>query len=79
MMEVVGILGSICFALCGVPAAYEAWKFKTCSYSWPFLLMWMIGEVLTSAYVIYLMDWILLFNYAANFICLLIIMYYNKK
>lgn len=78
-MEYVGLAGSILFALCGVPAAYSAIKDRTCQYSWPFLWMWFLGEVLTSIYVIYLEEWILLLNYGANFICLIILMYYNKR
>lgn len=78
-MEVIGMLGSICFAICGIPAAYQAWREKVCYYSWMFLGLWGAGEVLTAAYVIYLQDWILLFNYGCNFICLLVLIRYNKR
>lgn len=78
-MEIVGWIGSICFAICGLPAAYEAIRDKACSYSWTFLALWGIGEVFTSIYVIYLGNLALLFNYGMNFICLVILIYYNKR
>lgn len=78
-MDVVGLVGSICFAICGVPAALDAWRRKGCCYPWSFLLLWLVGEVLTSAYVLYLGNWILMINYVVNLICLLVIIRYNRK
>lgn len=72
------MLGSICFAICAIPGAYEAIKNKACYYSWPMLLLWLAGEILTSIYIMYLGNLILLLNYGVNGICLAILLYYNQ-
>lgn len=78
-MESLALIGSICFAICGVPGAYEAYKKGTCDYSWGFLWLWAIGEACLAVYSIHIKEYILLLNYAGNGICLAIIMYYNKR
>ena len=77
-MELIGLLGSICFAISGIPPAYQACKSGVCHYPWAFLLLWSAGELLTTVYVIYKQEWILLLNYGFNFICLVILIKFNK-
>ncbi len=79
MIELIGLLGSICFALCGVPAAWEAYKNKHCHFAWGFLWLWAVGEILTLIYVLAVQEWILLLNYGVNLICIIILMYYNQR
>ena len=77
-MEYIGWIGSILFAACGIPQAYESYtKGNSNGLTWAFLLMWLGGEILTLAYIIPKMDWPLLFNYINNLICLLIILFYK--
>lgn len=79
MIEVIGWIGSILFALCGLPQALMAWKNKNSDgLSWIFLMMWFFGEVFTFTYVVTKEDVLpLLVNYSLNFVFLLIIMWYK--
>jgi len=79
-MEYIGWIGSILFAACGIPQAYESYnKGNSNGLTWAFLLMWFFGEVLTLIYIIPKLDYPLLFNYSCNLICLLIILRYKIK
>lgn len=78
MIETIGWIGSILFALCGVPQAFKSIKDgNSDGLSWLFLLMWFFGELLSMVYAIHLKLWPLLFNYSFNFFCLLIVIYYR--
>lgn len=79
MMEVVGWIGSILFALCAVPQAWQSWRQKhSDGLSWSFLLMWFFGEVLTIIYVLQKEDVApLLANYCFNIALLLVIIWYR--
>ena len=82
MIEVgvlLGCIGSICFALCGVPQVLMCVKQGHANgVSGMFLILWLLGEVFyTGATFIEFgpVPW-LLFNYALNAICIFIIGYY---
>lgn len=80
MLELIGWIGAILFAICSIPQAYQCWKTKSAQgLSLSFLLMWFIGEVLTIIYVLPKWDLPLLFNYAVNILSLLVIFYYKVK
>ena len=78
-MEVIGWIGAILFALCGIPQAWKAYKDgHSDGLSWSFLLMWFGGEVLTIAYVLTKSDVApLLLNYILNLVCLLTMLNYK--
>jgi uncharacterized protein with PQ loop repeat len=77
-MEFLGWLGSILLAFCGLPQAIESFKTKNSDgLTWGFLLMWALGELFTFAYVLPKLDLPLIFNYSANIIFLIIIIYYK--
>jgi len=77
-MELIGYIGSIMLAFCGLPQAIESFKTKSSEgLTWGFLALWFFGEILTFAYVLPKMDLPLLINYSANIIFLLIILYYK--
>ena len=79
-MENIGWIGSILLAFCGLPQAWESWKTKSSAgLTWGFILMWFIGELATFVYIIPKMDLPLLFNYSANIIFLIIIIYYKIR
>lgn len=79
IIELIGWVGAILFALCGLPQAWMAWKNKNSDgLAWGFLLMWFGGEVLTFTYVMTKSDVLpLLVNYTLNFVFLLIILWYK--
>lgn len=78
MMDVIGWLGSMLFALCGLPQAVQSYKQKHSNgLAWMFLLMWFFGEVLTFIYVLPKADYPLLANYVVNFGFLIVIGYYK--
>ena len=77
-METIGWLGSILLAFCGLPQAIESYKTKNSDgLTWGLLLMWFFGEILTIIYIIPKWHWPLIFNYTANIIFLIIILYYK--
>lgn len=78
-MDLIALAGSLLLALCAIPAAIEAYRDKKCYYSWPFLWMWTVGEILSCIYLVSIQDWILLINYTANIACCLVLLYYNKR
>jgi uncharacterized protein with PQ loop repeat len=77
-MDNVGWIGSILLAFCGLPQAIESYKTKNSDgLTWGFVLMWFVGEICTFVYIIPKMDLPLLFNYSANIMFLIIIIYYK--
>lgn len=79
-MEIIGWIGSILLAFCGLPQAIESYKTKSSAgLTWGFLLMWFVGEIFTIIYIIPKWHWPLLFNYTANVIFLSIILWYKIK
>ena len=79
-METLGWIGGILLAFCGLPQAWESWKTKSSAgLTWGFLWMWFLGEIFTVIYVIPKWHWPLIFNYTANILFLLIIIYYKIR
>mgnify|MGYP000418236679 CR=1 FL=1 len=80
-MESIGWIGSVLFAMCGLPQAVECAKHGHArGLSWGFLLMWLGGEVFTIAYVVWKgSDPILLANYLVNLIFLAIMLRYKIR
>lgn len=79
-MELVGWIGSLLFALCGLPQALQSIREgHSNGLNWFFLLAWLFGELLTVAYVMPKHDWPLLFNYGTNLIFLGIMTAYKVK
>ena len=77
-MEMIGWLGSILLAFCGLPQAIESYKTKSSEgLTWGFIGMWFIGEIMTFIYILPQMVLPLIFNYTANIIFLAIIIYYK--
>ena len=78
IFEVLGWLGSICLAICGLPQAWQSYKDKNSEgISWGFILLWAFGEVFALAYVYDKLDLPLLLNYATNILILAVILYYK--
>jgi uncharacterized protein with PQ loop repeat len=79
-MEIVGWIGSVLLALCGLPLAWQSFRDKhSHGISNAFLVMWLVGELLTFSYVLPKKDYPLLFNYGLNIVCLVIVIRYKFK
>jgi len=77
-MELIGWISSILFAICAIPQAYHCWKEgKAEGMSLFFLWTWFIGEILGTIYVISLGNYVLIFNYTANLLALLVMVKYK--
>jgi uncharacterized protein with PQ loop repeat len=78
-MLLLGWIGSFCFAFCAVPQTIKTIKTgRADDFSYLFIIMWLLGEVMMFLYNIAVLQDIPLFiNYAVNFISLLPIMYYK--
>lgn len=77
-MEIIGWIGAILFAICGLPQAWACYKQgHSRGLSWSFLLMWLGGEIFTIAYVFPKKDIPLLFNYFLNLVFLLVMIRYK--
>lgn len=79
MIQLLGVIGAIAFAICGLPQAWQSFKTKSSQgvNVW-FLLLWLFGEIITMIYVLLTVyDWILLSNYIVNILFLFVIMYYK--
>lgn len=82
MIEFIGWIGSMLFALCALPQVILVWKQKHAhGLSWGFLNMWFWGEVLCFLYVASqpVLQIPLLANYILNFVLLLIIFFFKVK
>jgi uncharacterized protein with PQ loop repeat len=78
IFEILGWLGSICLAICGIPQAWQSFKDKhSHGISWGFVLLWAFGEIFALAYVYDKLDLPLLLNYATNILILAVILYFK--
>lgn len=75
MIELCGWIGSISFALCGVPQVIECYTGKKTISNW-FILLWVMGDIFSSIYAIGTATYPNLLNYGASLICAILI--WNK-
>lgn len=80
-IELIGWVGGVLFAFCGMPQAIHSWKMKNSDgMTYTFILMWGLGEVLTLIYVMQKSDVEpLLFNYIANLCFLAVILWFKIR
>lgn len=77
-METIGWIGSILFAVCGLPQAVQSIREgHSRGLNWPFLLCWLWGEIFTLIYIWPKSDWPLIFNYTLNLLFLVIIIWFK--
>jgi uncharacterized protein with PQ loop repeat len=80
LFTILGWLGSICLAACGVPQAWMSYKDKhSHGISWAFLILWAVGELLAMAYVYDKLDLPMLVNYSVNILILGVIIYFKVR
>lgn len=78
LFSLMGWLGSVCLAICGVPQAIQSFKDKhSDGISWGFLLLWTFGEIFALAYVYDKLDLPLLVNYTSNILIVGVMLYYK--
>jgi uncharacterized protein with PQ loop repeat len=80
LIEVIGWIGSILFALCGAPQAWMSYRRKNShGLSWLFIFMWFFGELFTLIYIIDKPHMLpLILNYTLNILFLGVILWYKK-
>jgi len=76
LIEIIGWIGAVLLATCGLPQLYHTLKTKNFDgLSITFLLWWLLGEILTFTYVLYVaFKWPLVFNYSLNILIPIIIL-----
>lgn len=80
LFTILGWLGSVSLAICGIPQAWMSYKEKRSEgISWAFLLLWGFGEIFALAYVYDKLDLPLILNYAINILIISVILYYKIK
>lgn len=78
MLELIGWIGGICFALCAIPQAYKSWKDgHSEGITWGLLILWIVGEVFSLVYVWPTQKWPLIVNYASALLWTSIITWYK--
>ena len=79
MADFIGWIGSIAFAICGIPQAWDCYKNRTARGINPlFVALWLVGEVCYVASVLMKFGWVnwMMFNYMANIFSIIVIIYY---
>ncbi len=82
MADFIGWIGSIAFAICGLPQAWECFKNKSAKgINSGFVVLWLIGEVCYVVSVLMKFGWVtwMMFNYLANLLSIAIIGFYIVK
>jgi uncharacterized protein with PQ loop repeat len=81
MTRIIGLIGSILLALCGLPQAIQSIRTKSSDgISTLFLAMWGVGEVFILAYILLTtLDLILILNYSFNIVLVAIIAFYKVR
>jgi hypothetical protein len=82
MTAALGCIGSICFAACGIP---QAWQCHRQGHArgvneW-FLALWLLGEVCYIVAVLLEFGWVwwMLTNYTINLLVICVIIYYKVR
>jgi len=82
LADLIGWTGSVAFAICGIPQAWECFKKKTARGISPaFVGLWLIGEVCYVISVLMKFGWVgwMMFNYTANIFSITVIVFYLVK
>jgi uncharacterized protein with PQ loop repeat len=78
-IDIAGWVGSVLFAICGLPQALHSFKVKNShGLTWGFLGLWLGGEIFTLIYIMPKNDVApLLLNYGLNLVFLSVICWYK--
>ena len=73
-MKICGWIGSFCFCICSLPELYYSIVNGQCLLSWPFLVLWGLGEIFVLIPVIYEKNELfLIFNYLFSLLCVILL------
>jgi uncharacterized protein with PQ loop repeat len=78
----IGWIGSVAFAVCGIPPAWECYKNKSAKGINPtFIGLWLLGEVCYVISILMKFGWVnwMMFNYIANLLSIGVIIFYLLK
>ncbi len=79
LSDLIGWMGSVAFAICGLPQAWACYKTKTARGISPlFLGLWLMGEICYILSVLLKFGWVawMMFNYAMNILSIAVIGFY---
>lgn len=79
MADIIGWIGSVAFAVCGIPQAWECHQRKSAAgISRLFVTLWLVGEVCYVISVLMKFGWVnwMMFNYIANILSIVVITFY---
>jgi uncharacterized protein with PQ loop repeat len=82
LIEIIGWIGAILLATCGLPQLFKSIKTRNFDgLSLTFIIWWMAGEILTLTYITnQAFKWPLIFNYGINIIvCIIILILFLKR
>ncbi len=78
IMEIIGWIGAVLLAFCGLPQAWKSIKDgNSDGITWSFMGMWLIGEILTLMYIWPEHQIPLITNYILNIVFSSIILWYK--
>jgi len=76
MQNLIGLIGSLCFAISSWPQAYLSLKTRTAKgVKWSFIILWLSGSVFSTIYAIAIHKYMLLPNYLCGGLGTIIILY----
>jgi uncharacterized protein with PQ loop repeat len=79
LSDVIGWVGSIAFAVCGLPQAWDCIKTRTAKGISPgFIGLWFLGEVCYVVSILMKYGWVnwMMFNYISNIASIVVISYF---
>lgn len=80
MMDIIGWIGALMLAVCGLPQCVKSIKDKhSDGISMGFILLWLFGEIFSTIYVIHQKEYPIVFNCLMNLVFVNIILYYKLK
>ena len=78
-MNIIGLIGGILLAFCGLPELIRTLKDGYCHVGWGFLSIWISGEILTLIYGFQIHQFPLILNCGMNIIIISIMLFYKIK
>ena len=76
MYEVIGLLGSLLFAVCSWPLAYDSFKRRTAAgIQWSFVTIWFLAAVFSAVYAVGVQKYVLLPNYLSGGLGIAVVLY----
>ena len=76
MHEMIGLLGSLLFAVCSWPLAYDSFKRRTAAgIQWSFVVIWFLAALFSAVYAVGVQKYVLLPNYLSGGLGIAVVLY----